>query len=200
MKGLILAGGKSQRMGVDKSHLSYYGGPQTLFMAGTIHPFVEKVFVSCQEYQKESWKTISVLVDHLQNIGPIAALDSAFREDPNSAWLIVACDMPLVDQTVIETLVKHRNPNKNATAFWHNEDDIPEPMLSIWEPSMYPIIQEAIQNKKHSLMKMLKKADVEKVYPTTEKALLNINTKEAFQTFLKSADYHANRKKNKFNK
>ena len=49
--GLVLAGGKSTRMGEDKSLIAYFGLEHRIYLAKMIAPFCEKTYISCQEDQ-----------------------------------------------------------------------------------------------------------------------------------------------------
>jgi molybdopterin-guanine dinucleotide biosynthesis protein A len=133
--GLVLAGGKSQRMGEDKSMISYYGMPQWQYSMSLLSPFCEEVYVSCRPGQEAGLQ--NPLPDTFTGLGPYGGLLSAFRAFPEAAWLVLACDIPLMDKATLEYLVSHRNSSKAATAFNSPRNEFPEPLVSIWEPRSY---------------------------------------------------------------
>lgn len=62
---------------------------------------------------------------------------TALGRDPDSAWLAVACDMPLLDTDTLQRLVEGRNASRMATCFHDPGTDFPEPLLTLWEPRAY---------------------------------------------------------------
>ena len=51
LNGLVLAGGKSTRMGEDKGILQWYGKEQRYYVADMLATFCEEVFISCRPEQ-----------------------------------------------------------------------------------------------------------------------------------------------------
>jgi molybdenum cofactor guanylyltransferase len=107
---------------------------------------------------------------------PIVGIISAFDKHPETAWLVIACDMPFINQEAIEYLIKHRNPQKFATAFLNPEEHFPEPLLTIYEPKILEKLQEAVNQGKKSPMKILQSLDVELLEVINNQMLININT------------------------
>jgi molybdopterin-guanine dinucleotide biosynthesis protein A len=140
LNGLVLAGGKSVRMGYDKGAVNWYGKQQRYYMADLLRPFCNKVALSCRVEQKaEIDPAYAVLEDTFIDLGPYGAILSAFRENPDQALLVIACDLPLMDANTLQYLVANRNPSALATAFQSGFDDFPEPLITIWEPKSYPV-------------------------------------------------------------
>jgi len=138
INGLILAGGKSQRMGKDKGNINYYNKPHRTYLAELIAPFCRETFISINETLPEnSFKTIT---DTFVGMGPMGAILSAFQYNPDVAWLVLACDYPLMNAATIQQLVDHRNPSKTATAFQSVENEFPEPLITIYEPKSYAVL------------------------------------------------------------
>lgn len=77
----------------------------------------------------------------IHDAGPLAGLLSAFRQDSRAAWLVLACDLPLLDEITLQFLVDHRNTAGYATAFRSAHDGLPEPLCAIYEPAMGPILE-----------------------------------------------------------
>ena len=103
---------------------------------------------------------------------------SAFQKKPNSSWFTVACDIPLLNNKTIETLVKSRNPSKLATCFYNSNTDFPEPLITIWEPRAYPVLLYYLSLGYSCTRKVLINSDVEIVKLDNENVLLNANTIE----------------------
>ena len=178
--GLVLAGGKSLRMGVDKGRLSYHGKPQREHLYDLLLPLCERVFISCNAAQQRDI-LLPKIGDEFPEAGPMGGLLSAFNTAPGKAWLAVACDMPYLSQGTLQYLVEHRNPAKMATAFIGPEDGWPEPMVAVWEPEMHPVLLREMQTGKGSLRDVLKDAATALVQPPRLHELQNINAPDAYE-------------------
>jgi len=139
LKGLVLAGGQSLRMGHDKGAVNWHGTEQRYYMADMLAEFCSDVYLSCRTEQIETFDTrYQAIEDTFTGLGPFGAILSAFRHDPNSAWLVVACDLPLLDRLALQNLVDNRDASAVATAYKNEEEGFPEPLITIWEPKAYP--------------------------------------------------------------
>jgi molybdopterin-guanine dinucleotide biosynthesis protein A len=187
--GLVLAGGKSQRMGQDKGLIDYHGKPQREHLYQLLDPFCDQTFLSCRPDQQEEMPTgYPLLPDSFLGLGPFGAILSAFREHPDAAWLVVACDLPLIDPQALEELIGNRNPSRVATAFHNPETNFPEPLITLWEPRAYPILLQFLTQGYSCPRKVLINADIEVIQPERPEVLRNINTpeeKEVMMTRLK---------------
>lgn len=172
--GLVLAGGKSQRMGQDKGLLDYHGKPQREHVANLLQPICEKTFISGRADQKIE-SACPVLADSFLNLGPYGAILSAFRQHPNVAWLVVACDLPLLDTATLQQLLKNRNHSKVATAFQSPTESFPEPLVTIWEPKAYPILLQFLAQGYTCPRKVLINNDIELLQVENAAALTNVN-------------------------
>lgn len=141
LNGLVLAGGKSVRMGYDKSNVNWHGKEQKYFVADLLKNICHDVFISCRdEQQQEITPGYKTIADTFIGLGPYGAILSAFRQQPDAAWLVIACDLPLLDTGTIEYLKEKRNLTSIATTFKSPHDGLPEPLITIWEPRSYPVL------------------------------------------------------------
>ncbi len=177
LNGLILTGGRSIRMGRDKSLLTYHNKPQREHLTELLNPFCDTVFWSINAEQATILERNDqpVIVDAFDIVGPLNGILSAFQHNPNVAWLVVACDMPLLTSQSLDVLVKGRNPEKPATAFYDSDGRFPEPLLSIWEPAIEPVLQNALALGNQSPRRILMLADCALLTAPNVQELLNIN-------------------------
>ncbi|HJW29319.1 MAG TPA: NTP transferase domain-containing protein [Saprospiraceae bacterium] len=180
MNGLILAGGFSTRMGMDKSTIDYHGVPQYKFVRDLLSPYVQEVFISCRPGQ-EFEEGLARIEDQYMDIGPLAGILSAFQVKPDVSWLMLACDLPYVDHGTLSYLVSRRDSTKQATFFIDPDTQFPEPMLAIFEPSIYPVLVASLQSGQTSLNKILQASDNQKVLAPDPLVLKSINTKEEME-------------------
>ncbi len=183
--GLVLAGGKSQRMGKDKGQIDYHGKPQREFMADILNEICDETFLSVRSSKNEAATDYPFLEDTFYDLGPFGAIASAFRHRPNAAWLVIACDLPLLDLETLDFLVKNRNPSAIATAFNSPVNEFPEPLISIWEPSSYPILLQFLAQGFSCPRKVLINSAVKLVDAPDGQKLMNVNRPEELMEVMK---------------
>jgi molybdopterin-guanine dinucleotide biosynthesis protein A len=136
--GLVLAGGHSSRMGRDKAALEFNGRSQLARAYGLLSPLTAQCFVSVRADQRDdplrsAYPQIVDLADGPR--GPAAGIGAAQVAHPGAAWLVLACDLPLLDAATLQHLIASRAPAGLATAYRSHRDGLPEPLCAIWEPA-----------------------------------------------------------------
>lgn len=133
--GLVLAGGRSSRMRQDKATLVFGREPQLAEAYRLVGPRVEQAFVSVRSDQREEplRARFPQVVDGALGEGPVAGILAAQQLHPDAAWLVVACDLPLLDGATLDDLIARRDPARFATAYRSAHDGLPEPLCAIWE-------------------------------------------------------------------
>jgi molybdopterin-guanine dinucleotide biosynthesis protein A len=137
----------------------------------------QDVFVSVRaEQAAELPAGLVPLPDTFLGLGPLGGILSAFRHDPNAAWLVLACDLPFLTADTLRALAAGRQPARLATAFQSPSSDFPEPLITIFEPRAYPELLRFLGLGYSCPRKMLINSDV-CVLPTPGgEALRNVNT------------------------
>lgn len=183
LKGLVLAGGKSQRMGFDKGTLVYHQEKtQRQYVYELLQDSCSDVFLSCRPDQVENLENdFKVLPDRLTGLGPFAAILSAFQLDPDAAWLVVACDLPFVDSQTIAQLIQERDLSKTATAFHNPDSGFPEPLITIWESRAYVDLLHFLSLGYSCPRKVLINTDVKQVKAENIEWIKNVNTPQELE-------------------
>jgi molybdenum cofactor guanylyltransferase len=177
--GLVLAGGRSTRMQRDKATIVYHGHETQLETAmKLLSPRVERVFVSVRADQaddpvRSAWPRI---VDRGDVEGPIAGISAALATHPDAAWLVLACDLPFLDATTLDTLIAKRDLDRDATAFRSSHDGLPEPLCAIFEPRARAAIAAHIAGGRNCPRKFLINARTQLLEQPNPRALDNVNT------------------------
>lgn len=178
VNGLVLAGGKSSRMGQDKGAIPWHGMEQRDHLAALLQKYCLETYISCREEQNIE-SAYPLLFDTIDGVGPIGAILTAFQKMPATAWLVVACDLPLLDAPTLQYLSDNRNKNAIATTFESPYDGLPEPLITIWEPAAYPyllaLLGEGCKCPRKALIKSDNANILKAPYPD---ALINTNTPE----------------------
>ena len=109
--GIILAGGKSSRMGQDKALIPWQNIPMLKRVYKVANKCTEKVYIITswpQKYQS-ILPTECEWLTELKTEGPLVALAQGLTQI-NSNWiLLLGCDLPLLNSDIIQTWVSELN-------------------------------------------------------------------------------------------
>ncbi len=179
LNGLVLIGGRSLRMGQDKAQLVYHDKPQRDHLTELLRPYCQTVYWSVNAEQIDCLQGSGMpLLRDVENPrpGPLNGILAALNHDPTVAWLVVACDMPLLTDLSLRTLVAGRNPACLATAFYDTDGRYPEPLLCIWEPASGPVVRDAFNNGMVSPRKLLMLHSAALLPAPDPRELTNVNS------------------------
>jgi len=184
LKGLLLAGGKSSRMGRDKASMVVGGDglTQARRAADLLGKLCERRFVSLRDGQTapDGAQELEVLVDSPLAQGPLSGILAAFQKDPEAAWLVLACDLPFISEQVLSQLIAHRKSSDAPPflAFASSNDGLPEPLCAIYEPSARAVLERHAARghfcPRHIMIE--EKADLIALPEGATDALTNLNT------------------------
>jgi molybdopterin-guanine dinucleotide biosynthesis protein A len=182
--GLVLAGGRSTRMQRDKAALTYHGQTQLEWAVSLLEPRALRVFVSVRPDQTSDpvRAGFEQIVDIHQNLGPIAGILAAQARFPQAAWLVLACDLPFLDEDTLEHLTSARQPKRLATAYRSRHNGLPEPLCAIYEPASREPLIAHIAVGRTCPRKFLINSDVQLVDGPNPHALDNVNTPDEYGT------------------
>jgi molybdopterin-guanine dinucleotide biosynthesis protein A len=189
--GLVLAGGVSSRMQRDKAALVYGGATQLERVYALLARHLNPVFVSARAAQAaDPTRADKPLilddptlpgVDHDPGgAGPIVGIRSAFARFPTAAWVVLACDLPFLNDATLAQLLAARDPTRVATAFRSAHDGLPEPLCAIWEPAAAQALADYQSAGGRCPRKFLLRSDALLVEPADRRALDNVNTPEEY--------------------
>ncbi|HLT90917.1 MAG TPA: molybdenum cofactor guanylyltransferase [Woeseiaceae bacterium] len=177
--GLVLSGGESRRMGRDKALLQQDGKTALQRAIELLGRHVERVFVSVRPDQvgDPERSRYEQIVDRYPGIGPAAGILTALETHPDVSWLVLACDLPNVDDGTLEYLLRHRSASP-FTAFRSSSDGLPEPLCAIYRPTARALVADFVNQGIICPRKMLIRSDTRLLELPVPDALDNVNTPE----------------------
>lgn len=112
--GIILAGGKSKRMGLNKSFLKV--GEVTMIERTTelMKSLFDRVILITNTPDEYKFLGIEMFEDIYKNVGPLAGIHSGLSHSNTDKNFIISCDMPFVNKGVIEFIINYKT-NKSIT-------------------------------------------------------------------------------------
>lgn len=179
--GLVLIGGQSTRMGQDKSVLDYHGQPQRDHLTTMLADYCTSVFwsVNAEQAIELAKQQTPLIVDAQPEAGPLGGILLALETHPDRAWLVVACDLPLLTGQTLTALLAGRDTRHPATAFWDTDHSGPEPLVSLWEPTVLPLLRDFFGNGQRSPRRFLQQHAGTLLTAPDLRELTNANDPEA---------------------
>ena len=140
--GFILAGGKSKRMGTNKSLLKV--GDITLIerVVNLMKDLFREVILITNQSEEYSFLKLQTFEDIYKDTGPLAGIHSALINTTTHKNFIISCDMPLMTADVIEYLVEYRTDKLITIA---KADNFIQQLCGIYIKSLIPYIENIIE-------------------------------------------------------
>ena len=122
--GIILAGGKSTRMGTDKGFVSYKNKPFIQHIIDALQPLVNEIIIVSNnpDYDVFNLKRIN---DKIENAGPLAGLYTGLYNSKTEINLVLSCDIPLINQRVLEQLIQVDNEDIDLVQIQSQDKSMP---------------------------------------------------------------------------
>lgn len=177
---LILAGGRSSRMGTDKAGLELDGKSMLDRAVSFWKSVLPEATIYIAAGQPEHFdslppETIPVY-DLLPDRGPLGGLHAAFHRTEESLLLVSAVDMPFLSEEALEALEAKRNGCEDACVF--TRGDQPEPLFGFYRSSCLPQIDKLLAQGEHRMSALLGSVKTTLVPLKHSDWVQNINTPE----------------------
>ena len=165
-------------MGSDKALLKQDGETQLSRAVRLLRDHVDRVFVSARREQADDPERarFEQVIDRYEDMGPVAGILSAMDRNDAASWLVLACDLPNVDDETIAHLVQHRSRTQPFTAYRSVHDGLPEPLCAIYRPASRPLIDRFVADGVICPRKMLINSETSLLTQPNPGALHNINS------------------------
>ncbi len=165
-------------MGRDKALLVRDGQSQLGYIASLVDTVTDRFFVSARADQNDDPERskFETIVDRYDAMGPIAGILSAMDEHPAADWLVIACDLPNIDDATLQFLLEHRSVEHPFTAYRSSHDGLPEPLCAIYAAGSDQCIRQFVADGINCPRKILINSDTQLLDQPNPEALDNVNT------------------------
>ncbi len=180
--GIILAGGKSSRMGTDKGHLLLDGKTFTQNIIDNLTPFVDEIIIisNNEDYDNFGVKRIP---DNIDNYGPVAGVYTGLKASKTDYSFIISCDSPKVDAEVLNLLLEQKNAKYEIVQFCCNFRTTP--LIALYHKKSLSIFKLALKNKIQKLRFVVKQLQHKTIDAPEEiqPKIVNINTPKDIEKY-----------------
>jgi len=194
LRGLILAGGRSTRMGRDKASLVHADGRALARRAADLLLEVgcESVALSLRADQSlpagfEEGAITLVRDPAGESEGPMAGILAGMQSDPDADWLVVACDLPRLDHATLRALAAGKRDGEYFLSYRSEEDGLPEPLCTLYACEALPVLLAAQAAGIRRPRKILMDGNCRLLEPVSPRALENANTPGEWETAMSNS-------------
>ncbi len=188
--GILLAGGKSSRMGKDKALLKY--GDET-FMSNSLqklNKLFDEVIVVADNIDKYHMDNVRIIKDIYLGMGPMGGIHAALNAAKNDWIFVIPCDMPLWESFLVEEILKHRLDYDIVVPIINKHM---EPLFALYKKTCIPGIEQCLNSNIIKVLELYPLVntnylDLEKVYNEVDqctKSFFNINTPKDLYNMVK---------------
>lgn len=190
---ILLAGGKSVRMGRDKARLMLPDGRSLLqFIYDRTSSEFEACYLAVGSREREEFPRAvgpESVFDELPSIGPVAGLHAGLRRSADDWNFVVACDMPGAGAEVAASLKTHLADALDAVV--PSVEGRTQPLCGWYRKSCVKVIENNVSGHRHSMMALLDAArtrvvDLDSHFSADQlsRFFLNVNNPEDWRQFL----------------
>lgn len=176
---IILAGGKSSRMGEDKTKLIINGFPMIENSVKQLSPIFDKLLISSNKPEELSYLNLPVIKDNADEYGPLMGIYSCLKASATQRNFIIACDIPKPDINLIYKLLAI--DSIFDVVIPRHKNNMIEPLFAVYGKRTIPAIEEALKGSKQ-IRAFFEKVKVH--YLDTTSKFFNINTNGDYNTFI----------------
>ncbi len=149
VSAVLLAGGKSRRMGQDKAAIIFRGKPLwqiQLDLLRSLNP--QEIFVSAQT--DPTWRPLDVrfVPDNSPSRGPLSGLSASMARIRSNHLMVLAIDMPFMNEKFLRSLSHNIQPGCGALPMIENRA---EPLAAIYPVQVHPDLVTALSGTDFSL-------------------------------------------------
>lgn len=177
---VVLAGGKSRRMGREKARLTINGVSFLDQLMQELKEFPE-LMVSVDDERLHPQIPYPMVSDIFHNCGPMGGLHAALKACSSEALVTVPCDVPLFSGKIAEGLRQCLDSRTDAVVAV-TRDGREHPLCGIYRKSCLPILEECLGERNYRMRDVLRKLKVKKYQVGKESwRLANVNTMMDYQ-------------------
>jgi molybdopterin-guanine dinucleotide biosynthesis protein A len=169
---IVLAGGESTRMGVDKRMLPIMGKPL----------IQHELIVSCTERVKFAFLNARTVPDEVTGEGPLRGIASALAVSSHDLNFVVACDIPWLNMRLLRDLLRQACECDCVVPI--TDEGYYEPLFAVYRKSALPAMQQVLANRQRRVIAAFRHCRVKTVSIHSSDKIMNINTMHDYRALI----------------
>ena len=180
---VILSGGKSSRMGEDKSLMSFDDKTMVEYLYKKLSSLFKEVYISSKDDKFTNLKLPkkSLILDKDKTtFSPMVAINTIFQTLLDDKIFIITVDTPFVQKQTIQKLIQ--NSDNFSITIAKDKNNNTHNLCGVFSKDILPTVQEMLQKDIHKINYMIKNSkNYQEIVFEDSEQFLNINTQETYQ-------------------
>lgn len=177
--GIVLAGGKSLRMGIDKGFLRFHNKTFVQCSIDALKPLVSDIIIVSDDsnYDILGYKRVT---DFIKDAGPVSGIYSGLTGSKSEYNIILSCDIPLISSEVLQKLIDAVDNTSDIIQIESHGKSMP--LVALYKQQVKDVFYKLLKNDEHRLRVAVKHCKFKNVVldKTLAHTTMNINTKDEF--------------------
>lgn len=185
---VILAGGKSSRMGQPKALLSFDGEPLIVHTVRTLSRLFSDLVVVAAPAQELPSLPVTMVRDEVAYQGPVGGILYGLRAARSELCFVTSCDAPFLSLELIAFLVEQMSDHDVVVPYWQERL---QPLHAVYRRGVAPLLQEQLDRGELRPVFLYKKVRTREVSPEEIRrvdpeglSFRNLNSPEDYQAAL----------------
>lgn len=141
----IMAGGQSSRMGMDKSFVLFEGRPMIEVVIDVMAGLGDETLLITNKPDDYAHLNLPLVGDVYPDHGPLGGIFTAVHAATHFYTLVVACDMPWLNRSLLEYMIGLR---KTADVIVPRWEKFPEPLHAIYSKACLGPIEAKLKEQR----------------------------------------------------
>lgn len=189
---IILAGGKSSRMGFDKQFLRIDDKSLMESVIETLKEEFDEIIIISNKPEEYGDYPYTILRDSLESNGPLIGIYTGLKEAKSEYSYIIGCDMPHINLDYIKYM-KERIKNLDTDGIVTKLEDSMEPFNAFYSKQLVNVLEKSIDEGFRSIYRLILNLDFEYVEEADARKFSpdwlmfsNLNTQEDLKKYLEN--------------
>ncbi|MBB6215809.1 molybdopterin-guanine dinucleotide biosynthesis protein A [Anaerosolibacter carboniphilus] len=193
---ILLAGGKSRRMGFDKRFIEIENKTMVDFQIERLYKAFQRILLITDDRRLFSGCSCEVIEDEFKDIGVLGGLYTGLKNSYTIYNYVLACDMPSINYNYIEYMKELlREAPKEYDGLVTRYGEWIEPFNAFYHKNLIHPLKDAIEDGHKRISFVLKKCDVLYVDERTARSFspdwrmfTNLNSEDDLKKYLQKKD------------
>jgi molybdopterin-guanine dinucleotide biosynthesis protein A len=182
---IILAGGKSSRMGEDKSLLSVDGESMIARIVRQTQRICAKTFVSARHPDQYRFEGVTLVPDTAPGEGPLAGIIASLAATDHEINFVCTCDLPDIDEALVRRMIE--TARTCDAVMPRSKSGQVEPLFAVYRRSILPRLREAFDAGERRIRVICEKLEV-RYLEIDDGVVEDLNTQDEYRNYLKKRE------------
>ena len=184
---IVMAGGKSKRMGTDKSMLSIKGQSIIETICNQLGDTFDEILISANQIDKFAFLGYKVIPDKVPEQGPLMGIASALEVSTKESNFVVACDIPKINLNYVNRMLNEAIESHADIVMPISGKNKYEPLFAVYRKRIVEAIHKTLSAGKRKIIDVFPLCTVKHIEIDDTEWLINLNTKAEYKEYKNSS-------------